>query len=162
MAVSLRIFMLGLSRVESHIRPLRRMVTGRADVYRVQSSSLRTGVKEIVTRFVHWRPGHDVSGDPVIRIRFDGATCRACPARRMCTAAQDAPRQLTVRTQAHHEAIQAARQRQETAELKAQYALRAGMESRLSQGVRRVDLRRSRYLGLVRKARQSFLYASAE
>ena len=30
---------------------------------------------------VHWRPGHDVSGDPVIRIRFDGATCRACPAR---------------------------------------------------------------------------------
>ena len=43
--------MLGLSRVESHIRPLRRMVTGRADVYRVQSSSLRTGVKEIVTRF---------------------------------------------------------------------------------------------------------------
>jgi hypothetical protein len=27
------------------------MVTGRADIYRVQSSSLRTGVKEIVTRF---------------------------------------------------------------------------------------------------------------
>jgi hypothetical protein len=43
--------MLGLSRVESHIRPLRRVVTGRADVYRVQSSALRTGVKEIVTRF---------------------------------------------------------------------------------------------------------------
>jgi DDE family transposase len=54
----------------------------------------------------------DVSGDPVIRIRFDGATCRACPARRACTAAKDAPRPLTVRTQAHHEAIQAARQRQ--------------------------------------------------
>ena len=46
---------------------------------------------------VHWRPGHDVSGDPVIRIRFDGATCRACPTRRVCTAAKDAPRQLTVR-----------------------------------------------------------------
>jgi hypothetical protein len=30
---------------------------------------------------VHWRPGRDVSGDPVIRIRFDGSTCRACPAR---------------------------------------------------------------------------------
>ena len=52
MAVSLRIFMLGLSRVESLVRPLRRMVARRADVYRVQSSSLRTGVKEIVTRFV--------------------------------------------------------------------------------------------------------------
>jgi transposase len=29
---------------------------------------------------VHWRPGHEVSGDPVSRLRFDGATCRACPA----------------------------------------------------------------------------------
>jgi hypothetical protein len=29
-----------------------------------------------------WTPGHDVSGDPVVRIRFDRATCRVCPARR--------------------------------------------------------------------------------
>src|SRR5919201_6906499 len=97
---------------------------------------------------VHWRPGHNVSGDPVIRIRFDGATCRACPVRRACTSAQDAPRQLTVRLQAHHEALQAARQRQETPEFKTQYALRAGVESRLSQGARRFELRRSRYIGL--------------
>jgi transposase len=69
---------------------------------------------------VHWRPGHDVSGDPVIRIRFDSPTCRACPARAACTAAKDAPRQLTVRPQAHHEAIQATRRRQETPEFKAQ------------------------------------------
>jgi transposase len=110
---------------------------------------------------VHWRPGHDVSGDPVIRIRFDGATCRACPARRICTAAKDAPRQLTVRTQAHHEAIQAARQRQETAEFKAQYALRAGVESSLSQGIRRFDLRQSRYIGLARTHLQQLLNATA-
>jgi transposase len=96
---------------------------------------------------VHWRPGHDVSGDPVIRIRFDEPTCRACPARQACTAAKGAPRQLTVRLQTHHEAIQAARQRQNTAEFKAQYALRAGVESSLSQGVRRFDLRQSRYRG---------------
>jgi transposase len=110
---------------------------------------------------VNWRPGHDVSGDPVIRIRFDGATCRACPARRACTAAKDAPRQLTVRTQAHHEAIQAARQRQETAEFKAQYALRAGVESSLSQGIRRFDLRQSRYIGLARTHLQQLLNATA-
>jgi hypothetical protein len=91
---------------------------------------------------VNWRPGRDVSGDPVIRIRFDGATCRACPTRRACTSAQAASRQLTVRPQVHHEAVQAARQRQETPEFKARYALRAGVESRLSQGVRRFDLRR--------------------
>ena len=93
---------------------------------------------------VHWRPGHDVSGDPVIRIRFDGPTCRACPARQACTTAKGAPRQLTVRLQAHHETIQAARQRQETPAFKAQYALRAGVESSLSQGTRRFNLRRSR------------------
>jgi transposase len=110
---------------------------------------------------VHWRPGRDVSGDPVIRIRFDRATCRACPARRACTAAKDAPRQLTIRTQAHHEAIQAARQRQETAEFKAQYALRAGVESSLSQGIRRFDLRQSRYIGLTRTHLQQLLNATA-
>jgi transposase len=110
---------------------------------------------------VNWRPGHDVSGDPVIRIRFDGATCRACPARPACTAAKDAPRQLTVRLQAHHEAIQAARQRQETTEFKARYALRAGVESSLSQGIRRFDLRQSRYLGLARTHLQQLFNATA-
>ena len=110
---------------------------------------------------VKWRPGHDVSGDPVIRIRFDRATCRACPARQACTTAKDAPRQLTVRPQAHHEAIQAARQRQETTEFKAQYALRSGVESSLSQGIRRFDLRQSRYLGLARTHLQQLLNATA-
>lgn len=96
---------------------------------------------------MRWTPGHDVSGDPVVRIRFHGPTCRACEVRSRCTAAKDQPRQLTVRPQAQHEAIQAARQRQETEVFKAQYALRAGVESSLSQGVRRFDLRRSRYIG---------------
>jgi hypothetical protein len=97
---------------------------------------------------VKWTPGRDVSGDPVVRIRFDTATCRACPARRACTWAKDAPRQLTVRPQAHHEAIQAARQRQETAEFQAQYAQRAGIEGTHLQGIRRCGLRQSRYMGL--------------
>src|SRR5262245_47256382 len=110
---------------------------------------------------VHWRPGHNVSGDPVIRIRFDGATCRACPARRECTSAQAAPRQLTISLRVHHEALQAARQRQETPPFKAQYTLRAGVESSLSQGMRRFNLRRSRYLGLARTHLQHLLTATA-
>jgi transposase len=110
---------------------------------------------------VHWRPGHDVSGDPVIRIRFDGATCRACPTCLACTSARGAPRQLTVRLQPHHEALQTARQRQETPEFTAQYALRAGVESSLSQGTRRFDLRHSRYIGLARTHLQQLLTATA-
>jgi transposase len=110
---------------------------------------------------VHWRPGHDVSGDPVMRIRFDRATCRACPARPACTSAQTAPPQLTVRLQAHHEALQAARQRQGTPPFKTQYALRAEVESSLSQGIRRFDRRRSRYIGLARTHLQQLLNTTA-
>jgi transposase len=110
---------------------------------------------------VKWTPGHDVSGDPVFRIRFDQATCRVCPTRQVCTVAKDAPRQLTVRPQAHHEAMQAARQRQETPEFKEKYALRSGVESSLSQGIRRFDLRQSRYRGLARTHLQHLLTAVA-
>ena len=110
---------------------------------------------------VTWTPGHDVSGDPVLRIRFDQATCRVCPTRHVCPTATDAPRQLTVRPQAHHEAMQAARQRQETPEFKETYALRSGVESSLSQGIRRFDLRQSRYRGLVRTHLQHLLTATA-
>src|SRR5215831_7062819 len=56
---------------------------------------------------------------------------------------------------------QAARQRQETPEFKAQYALRAGVESSLSQGVRRFDLRRSRSIGLARTQLQQTINATA-
>jgi transposase len=110
---------------------------------------------------VKWTPGHDMRGGPVVRIRFDTATCRACAVRSACTWAKEAPRQLTVRPQEQHVAMQAARQRQETAEFKARYAMRAGVESTLSQGVRRFDLRRSRYIGLARTHLQQTLNATA-
>jgi transposase len=110
---------------------------------------------------VRWTPGRDISGDPVVRIRFHGPTCRACEVRSRCPAAKDQPRQLTVRPQAQHEAIQAARKRQGTEAFKAQYTLRAGVESTLSQGVRRFDLRRSRYIGLARTQLQQTLTATA-
>ncbi len=44
---------------------------------------------------------------------------------------------------------------------KAQYALRAGVESSLSRGVRRFDLRRSRYIGLARTQLQQTINATA-
>jgi transposase len=110
---------------------------------------------------IRWTPGRDVSGDPVVRIRFQAPTCRACPVRSACTQAKDAPRQLTVRPQAHHEAIQAARQRQETAEFTAQYAQRAGIEGTQSQAIRRCGLRQCRYVGHAKKHLQHVLTATA-
>jgi transposase len=110
---------------------------------------------------IRWTPGRDVSGDPVVRIRFHAATCRACPVRSACTQAKDAPRQLTVRPQAQHEAIHAARQRQETAEFTAQYARRAGIEGTQSQAIRRCGLRQCRYVGHAKTHLQHVLTATA-
>jgi len=112
-------------------------------------------------RSVKWTLGRSQTGESVIRIRFDRATCRACPTRSVCTTSPEAPRQLTVKSQALHEALQTARQRQETPEFRAQYALRAGVESTLSQAVRRFDLRQSRYIGLARTHLQQVLTATA-
>jgi transposase len=110
---------------------------------------------------IRWTPGRDVSGDPVVRIRFHAATCRACPVRQACTQAKDAPRQLTVRPQAYHEAIQAARQRQETAEFTAQYAQRAGIEGTQSQAIRRCGVRQWRDIGHAKTRLQHVLTAAA-
>ncbi len=46
-------------------------------------------------------------------------------------------------------------------DFRSQYALRAGVESSLSQGTRRFDLRQSRYLGLARTHLQQLLNATA-
>ena len=110
---------------------------------------------------IRWTPGRDVSGDPVVRIRFHAVTCRACPVRQACTRAKNAPRQLTVRPQAHHEAIQAARERQETAEFTAHYARRVRIEGTHTQAIRRCGLRQCRYIGYARMHLQHILTATA-
>ncbi len=112
-------------------------------------------------RSVKWTPGPSQSGLAVIRIRFKKATCLACPMRSACTSSKEAARQITVKPQAQHEAIEAARKRQETQAYKTLYALRAGVESTISQGVRRFDLRRSRYIGLARTHLQQTINATA-
>ena len=54
---------------------------------------------------------------------------------------------MTLRPRERHEALQVARRQQETAEWKAEYARRAGIEGMLSEGVRGFGLRRCRYIG---------------
>ena len=112
-------------------------------------------------RSVKWTPGPNQSGSPAIRIRFHKATCLTCPMRSACTSSKEAARQITIKPQAQHEALEAARQRQETEAYKTLYALRAGVESTISQGARRFDLRRSRYIGLARTHLQETINATA-
>jgi transposase len=70
-------------------------------------------------------------------------------------------RQLGLRPHAQFEALQAARTRQTTADFKQQYALRAGIEGTISQGVRIGELRRSRYRGQAKTHLQHVLMAVA-
>jgi transposase len=98
---------------------------------------------------VAWRETADADGHPIALIRFGLADCRACAARAQCVAS-GRERVLRIRRREEYEALQAARRRQVTPEFAARYAARAGIEGTISQGVRRCDLRRARYIGLAK------------
>ena len=53
---------------------------------------------------------------------------------------------MKLRPQAQHDALQAARCRQQTTAFKEWYAARTGVDGTLSQGVRAFTLRQARYL----------------
>jgi transposase len=110
---------------------------------------------------VKWKPSHDRHGQTVIYVEFARAACLACPCRAQCTRATVNPRSLTLRPQAQHEALQAARARQKTDAFKVRYATRAGIEGTLSQAVRVFDLRRTRYIGQAKTHLQHVLIATA-
>jgi transposase len=63
-----------------------------------------------------------------------------------CTRAKEQPRTLTIKVQEEYQALEAARIRQATKAFKQQYAIRAGIEGTISQGVRSFDLRQCRYI----------------
>ncbi len=113
------------------------------------------------TRSTGWKPTHDRHGHPVVHITFARDDCLACPVRSACTRSQTSGRSLTVRPQAEHAALQAARAHQQTPEFKQAYAVRAGVEGTLSQGVAVSGLRQARYIGRARTHLQHILTGAA-
>ena len=110
---------------------------------------------------VTWQPTHDQRGHGIITIACTRAPCAACPLRPSCTRSAAGPRWLTVRAQAEHEALQAARRTQGTDACTEQYAARAGIEGTSSQGTRACDLRHARYTGLAKTRLPHVLMAAA-
>jgi transposase len=96
-----------------------------------------------------------------MEVVFPSATCARCPVRSECTHSQTTGRVLHLRPQEAHEALQARRHEQETPAFRHEYATRAGIEGTLSQGVRRMGLRRARYDGLQKVHVQQVLTAVA-
>lgn len=103
----------------------------------------------------------DHRGNDVVKFVFAKADCSVCPSLTQCTTAVSKRRSITVRAQPLHEALQAARHREQTAEFKQQYQQRAGIEGTISQGVRAFGLRRSRYRGQAKTRLQHLATAAA-
>lgn len=109
-----------------------------------------------------WNESVNQHSHPVIRVRFSRKHCQSCPSRLDCTQAQSQHgRSISLLPYPQHQALQAARQYEQTVEFKQRYATRAGVEGSLSQGVRAFGLRRSRYIGLAKTHLQHIMTAVA-
>jgi transposase len=108
-----------------------------------------------------WTTNRDRNRNPVVKMTFPVAACAACPMRTACTRAKRDGRELTVRTEAAHTALQAARRQQATPGFWELYTARAGVEGTVSQGIRRCDVRQARYLGEAKTRLQHLLIATA-
>lgn len=96
------------------------------------------------------------------RLNSRGIDCQACPSLRLCTQSlRHVRRTVTIRPKEQYEALQARRQQEATKDFKALYATRAGVEGTISQGVRSMGLRRSRYIGQERTHLQHVATAAA-
>src|SRR6266700_2618496 len=94
-----------------------------------------------------WNPVAQRGTDTIV-ITFAKGTCGPCPVRAQCTTSAAGRRQLTVHPQQVHEAQLAARATQGTRDFQARYALRAGVEGTIRQGVAVTGMRHARYRGL--------------
>jgi len=98
-------------------------------------------------------------GTPTIVITFSKTDCGPCPVRELCTTSASQRRQLTVHTRQVHQAQLTARATMDTKDFQARYALRAGVEATIRQGVAITRMRRARYRGLD-KTRTEHTYAA--
>jgi transposase len=108
-----------------------------------------------------WHARVKQDGSPYVVAAFRRQDCHACPARPLCTQAQQQGRQLRLPPQAQYEALTAARAWHASAEGSERSQQRAGVEGTLSQGVRAFGLRRTRYRGLPKTHVQHIATAAA-
>ena len=108
-----------------------------------------------------WREYEDDARGAYVVARFNSATCRACPLRVRCTRSGKQGRSLHLHPREAHAAIGAMRERLASEAGRELYALRAGVEGTISQGVRALGLRRARYRGLAKVHLQHVATATA-
>ncbi len=93
---------------------------------------------------------------------FSAVTCSACPVKALCTKREKHKgRILTLSPQPVHEARQRRRAQQRAPAFQQRYALRAGIEGTISEGIRNHGLRRARYRGQSKTQLQAKAIAAA-
>ena len=93
---------------------------------------------------------------------FSAVTCSACPVKALCTKREKHKgRILTLSPQPVHQARQRRRAQQRAPAFQERYALRAGIEGTISEGVRSHGLRRARYRGQPKTQLQAQAIAAA-
>ena len=108
-----------------------------------------------------WHERVEQDGTPYIIASFSRQDCQACPARPLCTQAQQQGRRLRLPPQDQYEALTAARAWYASEEGRERYKRRAGVEGTLSQGGRACGLRRTRYWGVAKTHVQHVAIAAA-
>jgi transposase len=109
----------------------------------------------------YWLPDAKPASNPTLLIRFHPQDCAACSLRTQCTRSVSGARSLRIRPQAQYDALQAARQRQQTPAFRQLYRQRAGIEGTLSQAIRTADLRFARFIGKAKTHLQNVATAAA-
>src|SRR5690606_17440313 len=108
-----------------------------------------------------WRSRQQGERKPVIQVRFAPSVCRTCGVRSQCTKAITGGRAIAILPREQHEALQRARQEQNSPAFWKTYAQRCGIEATVSQAVRKYELRMARYIGLAKTNLQMIATAAA-
>ena len=109
-----------------------------------------------------WTPVLDKWDNEIIQIRFSTIDCQPCPSRSLCTRSSRCVRRtVSIRPQEQYQALKQRREQEQTKDFIQLYTKRAGIEGTLSQGVRVMGLRRSRYIGQEKTHLQHIATAAA-
>jgi transposase len=108
-----------------------------------------------------WEQKTNNYGLKVTHVKFRSKDCQACSVRSLCTKSTTNGRRLSLQAKESQAALQAMRVFMASDEGKSLYAYRAGIEGTLSQGVRKMGLRFTRYRGLEKTHLQHLATAAA-
>jgi len=105
-----------------------------------------------------WTPCRQRHEEAIV-VSWPATACLPCPARQLCTSGRR--RQITIRPRELHEALASARTQQTSAQWKARYNARAGVEGTMRQATHVTGIRRARYLGLPKTQLEHNIAAAA-